>query len=523
MSSLSTAAAPRRGDLADDPWAPFRAGPVGGVPPAGDVPPPAPVAPGLAEAVRALNVRVGHPLADPLAGRLGRAVPVVAAHQPCLFGGPLFVLVKALGAWAESERLRRAGVDAVPLLWIGADDHDRREVAGVDVWHPGADAPVRHDASADFAELVPVGPQPPGPAVRAALDAVGAGFGGPRSSPWLEALRRAYDAPSMTEAFARWLVAVLGARAPLLLDPLAGPVRAATAELAAAVVAAPEASLREARARAEALDARGLRAPVAVDDVALPFFRLDAAGRRRRALRLGPGRFGLRGVDGTVDAAALLADGATRLSPNVLLRPLVQERVLGPGVSVLGPSEHAYHAQTAAWHRRLLGPDAAASRLRRRPSATVLGTRDAERLADHGLDPVAAAGGVVPGEPAEAPTDADDGARRRLLAAVDAYAAAVAGDAPDLAAAADKFRSRVERAAEGLAASRERARDARLRARRAGLEATLARVRPGGAPQDRALGGVSFVLRFGDALVEALAGRLAADPAEGAHHVVVLP
>jgi len=494
------------------------------------------------DAVGDFNQRAGHPGTEALLDALGSgAVPVAAAHQPCLFGGPIYVLVKALGAWAEAARWQRAGTPAVPVFWIGGDDHDRAEVGGIDVLHGGETEPTHHDASDDFAELVPVGPQRPGVACRRVHEALRASFDAPRARDVLDALDDAAfaDDASMTLGFARWLARLLGPRAPLFLDATAPPIREATRPAVARVLDHPEAFLAAARARRDALDAAGLRAPVTVDDDALPFFVHDGDGRRRRAELGGtPGRIRLRGTDDEMAADEILALPPERLSPNVLLRPLIQEQLLGAGVRVLGPSEHAYHAQSAAWAALLRDPGTAlpgsGSALLHRPRVTVLTARDADRLAEAGLglddDPDAAPDrdrdvqdvqDVQDDDGAARPGPDPDDPRRSLDAAVDAYLRARTADVPGLDPAAAKLRDRVARAVDGFEASRERARVAARRARRGALEGTLTRVRPGGRPQDRAVSGLSFLLRFGDGLVEAIAERLLADEGEGTHHLVV--
>jgi bacillithiol biosynthesis cysteine-adding enzyme BshC len=60
--------------------------------------------------------------------RSAETVAIVTGQQVGLFGGPLYALFKALGAINEAERLRHEGVRAVPLFWLASYDHDFREV-----------------------------------------------------------------------------------------------------------------------------------------------------------------------------------------------------------------------------------------------------------------------------------------------------------------------------------------------------------------------------------------------------------
>lgn len=567
-------------------WAPFRLAPSSWDPAGARTGAPPPAA--VLESAAALARAAAHPKAAELLGRLREgAIPVVTAHQPCLFGGPMYVLVKALAAWGEAERIRRdRGVDAVPLFWVGSDDHDRDEVAGVDVVHGGDRRPTRHTAADDFPELVPVGPEPPGPACRRVWSSLARAFEAPRAAALLDALRQtalfegpsdgegsssvaAGATPTMTLGFVRWLVRLLGPRAPLFLDAASPPLRELGQELLAPILGDPETFLRAGRERAAALVAAGLPAPVPVDDDALPAFLHDAAGRRRRLLWKGEDRFGLRGEDDAeLRPAEILRVGPGRLSPNVLLRPLVQERALGPGVSILGPTEHAYHAQSAAWYAPLLGPSggtgpdplhpnptAPGSVLLRRPSVTVCTARDAERLTGAGLDPRLVAVQGLDAVTTSSPPSTGDGHARpsagqtmgsgagggrdggdrdpadpareaaaELEAALDRYLARMTADAPgELRSAADKLRSKVARALEGFAGRRARAMAAAREARLGALSATVERLRPGGLPQDRTVSGLSLLLRFGEPLIDALGERLLAEPGPGHHHLLVVP
>ena len=62
-------------------------------------------------------------LADP------RTTAVVTGQQAGLFGGPLYVLYKALAAIKAGAALeKRTGAPVVAVFWVAADDHDFAEV-----------------------------------------------------------------------------------------------------------------------------------------------------------------------------------------------------------------------------------------------------------------------------------------------------------------------------------------------------------------------------------------------------------
>src|SRR6266498_1901647 len=64
----------------------------------------------------------------------GAAVAVVTGQQAGLFGGPLYVLYKALAARKTARLLEeRRGAPAVAVFWVASDDHDFAEVRAASV------------------------------------------------------------------------------------------------------------------------------------------------------------------------------------------------------------------------------------------------------------------------------------------------------------------------------------------------------------------------------------------------------
>ena len=76
---------------------------------------------------------------DYLAGRAKvapflRPGAIVTGQQAGLFGGPLFVLWKALGTVVVARELEaRRGRPVVPVFWVASDDHDFAEVRSATV------------------------------------------------------------------------------------------------------------------------------------------------------------------------------------------------------------------------------------------------------------------------------------------------------------------------------------------------------------------------------------------------------
>lgn len=256
-------------------------------------------------------------------------VVITTGQQPGLFGGPLYTWSKAMSALALADALEvRTGIPTAAVFWAATDDADFAEAAATMVARSGGVDELR-------AALVPA---PGTPMSRALLgdlrdvtrrleEASGSGAD-PRA---YLAAAEAYGDPGRShgEAF----VALLRT----LLAPLGMPVLDASHD---AVCVAGEATIRMALDRASdiatALSRRASEIRAAgldpqVDDVpglTLVFAR-EGNGKRRLAIA----------------ESAAPHDG---LTPNVLLRPIVERAILPTVAYVAGPGELAYFAQVTA-------------------------------------------------------------------------------------------------------------------------------------------------------------------------------
>ncbi len=325
----------------------------------------------LVEALRKTND--GSPLLEELA-KPG-TVAVVTGQQLGLYTGPAYTVYKALTVVRLAEALREAGVRAVPVFWAPSEDHDFAEVDHCHVFGGGYE-PVSLRMEADGGPRQMVGTRV---IRRVPEDELARAFGRmPFGEEAVEMVRRAYR-PGVTlmEAF-RWMLGeMLRPYELLYVDPLEPGVRKLVAPfLRAAVEAAPglNAKLRE---RAKELEAAGYHAQVLIEPETSLFFRIE--GNNRHTLRVRDGRYSAGDRDFGTDE---LAAEAEKLSPNAVLRPVMQDYLLPTIAYAGGPAEMAYFAQAEVIYRELLGrmPVAVA-----RASFTFLPLPEAERMTKFGL------------------------------------------------------------------------------------------------------------------------------------------
>ena len=286
------------------------------------------------------------------------ALAVTSGQQPGLFTGPLYTVHKALSTAALAQVLQRQwGRTVVPIFWIAGDDHDFAEASEIswltaDGTLTSAFLPPRPPE----APLTPMYRQPLGEAVAAALDALGSSL--PTSEfrdETLAWLARHYR-PEATVA-----AAFAGAMAELLAP--AGIVCFDSSHPAAKRVAAP--LILRALERAAEIDDDLERQSEALGDSARTSGVVLGDGAALVMLEGGQGRDRLVAADGgfvtrrakeRFDLPALrrIAEAEpTRLSPNVLLRPVIESALL-PTVAYLGgPAELRYLTLTPPIYRRL--------------------------------------------------------------------------------------------------------------------------------------------------------------------------
>jgi bacillithiol synthase len=269
-------------------------------------------------------------------------VAVVTGQQVGLFSGPAYTIYKALTAVRTAKDLSAQGIPAVPVFWLATEDHDFPEVNHAWVFGP-SHQPVRVsvEAPAEFAGRPrPVGSipiaDPPVEELRKAL----AGF--PNAEEVTALVEQSYrPGVTMGAGFQALIKNILGNMGLIFIDPLEPAIRDIAAPfMARALEAAPElkAKLLE---RNKELEAAGYHAQVYIEPKTSLFFLLENGERTT-----------LRHKDSEY---AQLRDRAHDISPNALLRPVMQDYLMPTVAYIGGPAELAYLAQSRVIYDTLLG------------------------------------------------------------------------------------------------------------------------------------------------------------------------
>ena len=273
---------------------------------------------------------------------------VVTGQQVALFGGPLFTLYKAATAIA---RAKEAG--AVPVFWLATEDHDLEEVNHVTLTTRRELTTLKLET--ETAAGPPVGRIRLGEGIGAVLDQAAELLGG---MPEMDLLREVYrPEATFAEAFARLMLATFARQGLVLIDASGREFHAAGAGV-----------LRSAIERAEELEARLHERDLLLAEreyhsqvlvapkSSLLFLIHEETGVRQALKRNGNGKWsaGKRSYT-AVELLEILESAPERLSPNALLRPVFQDAVLPTLAYIGGPAEIAYYAQNEVLYEALLG------------------------------------------------------------------------------------------------------------------------------------------------------------------------
>jgi len=440
------------------------------------------------------------------------SVAVVTGQQLGLFGGPLYTIHKALTAVQYARRLaEESGRPAVPVFWLADEDHDFAEVSWAAFAAGGDLVRLRYDDGqpAD-ANRGPVGRIILGDGILATLDALARRLPeGPHSAALVEAMRATWrPGARWRDAFAATLRLLLP-DAPLVfasadderMKALAAPVLLGEATDWIATHAAHA-------ARTELVETAGFPAQVPPRRVHL--FLLED-GKRLALDPVDPSdpragvtvRAGGRRVSAS-DLALIGRESPALLSPDVVMRPVMQDALLPTAAYVAGPGELAYFAQLGGVYDRFGVPmpivALRASFTLVEPSIRrvldVLGVGFAELAGD----PVALQTDIALRDGAPALGDSLREADAKVEDALAGARAAVEALDRSLGTAAGAALARSRHALATLRLKAERVARRRADDSAARVARVLAALRPAGAPQERVLSALGLYARYGHRL-----------------------
>jgi uncharacterized protein YllA (UPF0747 family) len=428
------------------------------------------------------------------------AVAVITGQQPGLFTGPNYTILKAATVVKLAKALEAAGVSAIPVFWVAAEDHDYQEIESttvldrdsglfqvrVDLSNPGS-SPVGWLALQDDISE----------AISKSLTSL------PESefqTQVREILEFSYKPGlSPVDAFTRMLTKLFEGTGLIFANPLNPEIRKLAQPTLVQAVRHNSEIRSAVLARSRALSAAGYHEQVKVDNNFTGLFAYRGKSRQP-----------LRPEELTEDVS---------LSANVLLRPAMQDTIFPTAAYVGGPAEVAYFAQAGAVYEAL---HRSVPPVFPRISATILEARIVRALKKYDMEllevfrgrdfmrrkAVASVQGV----------ELFDNVRERLTAELESLRPALNAVDPTLAGALDNSRQKVLHQVETLRTKFVNAEGRRNETLERHLDSIANSVFPEKKLQERVINISSFLVRYGLGFVGRLEEALSLDSRE--HQVI---
>ena len=454
-----------------------------------------------------------------------RTVAIVTGQQAGLFGGPLFTLLKAITAIRLAERVSADfHVPAVPIFWVEGEDHDWDEVKSCGVLDEALNRRTITVGNPPGAHEGPVAQVALDESISHALTELEATLrGSDFTATLLETLRSAYRVGAgMADAFGQCLESVLGPRGLVVYDASDPASKPLVADLFVREVEHAGETSRMAFEAGIRLRDHGYHAQATPHDGSVALFQLNGA---REAIQVQDDAFI---VGERQESRAQLIERIRRspeqFSPNVLLRPLVQDTLFPTVCYVAGPNELAYLGQLGEVYRAF---DIPMPLMYQRATATLIDANAMRFLTKHDL-------------PFEALRAQDEAALNQLLESqlpptveaslhdamraledrMETLAKEVPQIDPTLEGATRSALGRMQDDLKKLHAKIIHAAKRKDETLRRQFQHAQAQAFPGGHPQEREIGFVYFLNKYGPALVDRLGDEL---PIEmGTHWVLTI-
>ncbi len=452
-----------------------------------------------------------------------KTVTVTTGQQAGVFGGPLFTLLKGITAIQLARRASEEhGVTAVPIFWVDAEDHDWQEIRSATVLDTDFQPKTITLADLDGAGDLPIASLILDDRIESSIHELIGALAPTDFTPWIGDVARATYRPGagMADAFARWMETVLGPHGLIVFDSTDGAAKHLASPVFVRELSAPGRTASLAADAAGAFSARGHAPQVVPQRDAVALFHLNG---KRQPIRREGDQFFIGDRQVTLDALSREAESdPARFSPNVLLRPIVQDTLFPTICYVSGPSELAYLGQLRGVYEHFGVP---MPLIHPRATATIIDGAASRFLAKYplpleqlqardesALNKLLEA--QLPVEVDRSLKDADaalHAALQRVIDAMPSFDATLAG-------AAKTTLGKMEhdlRTLQNKVIQAAKRRDETLRRQ---FTRAQAQIFPLGQPQERTLTTVFFLNRYGPGLVDALMRTL---PIELGRHWIV--
>jgi len=279
----------------------------------------------------------------------GSSFAVVTGQQTGIFTGPLYTIYKALTAVKLSQYLsEKYQADFIPIFWVESNDHDLREANHINLLNSNSDIvkieynPSQYTPDSSMKDVII------DDTFALIIDELEKFLPNTEfKSEIFRIIRDSYQpSKSISYGFGRMMSHLFGKYGLVLMDPSDQEIKKLMLPIFQKEIENPLKSVEIINNAGENLRALGYESQIEkTDDSTCIFIEIDGV---RRKLYYRNDRFEFDCFDMVLSKSELsetLQIAPWRFSPNVALRPVIQDYLLPTVAYIAGPGETAYFAQ----------------------------------------------------------------------------------------------------------------------------------------------------------------------------------
>jgi len=290
-----------------------------------------------------------------------KTLAVVTGQQAGILGGPLYTFFKTMTVLRLASKLKKEHpeYDFVPVFWMEVNDNDFKEISVINYISKENQLKTLSVEEKEADALKPVFARQVDGQIRQWRQLLGDDF---FDTEFKDAALNAFfdsylSSQNYADAFAGLLLKFYGKHGLIVMNPSDPALCSLAHSLFTSTLQSSEAVLQDFNKRSETLQEAGYNPQISFSDNQTLLFYNDAQLRRVRIDFDPKGGFLLKYPEGyqSITEEKLLshyADKPQCLSPNVALRPIMQDALLPTVAYVAGPAEVAYFAQVETLYCR---------------------------------------------------------------------------------------------------------------------------------------------------------------------------
>ncbi|HEX9911729.1 MAG TPA: bacillithiol biosynthesis cysteine-adding enzyme BshC, partial [candidate division Zixibacteria bacterium] len=281
--------------------------------------------------------------------RKSESLVVFTGQQVGLFGGPLYTIYKAITTLKLAQALSfRFSRPFVPLFWLDSEDHDFEEVRSTCIVDKQNQIQEIKYSPAKVSSGSPMYQVVLEEEITSCVELLKSSLHPSEFKDKVtQKLKDCYtQGETISNSFAKWMATLLDKYGLVIVDPGDKELKKLAVELFLKEIKNPNKSIKLAKETGEMLESSGYHQQVIKPGEMINLF-LEAGGRRS-SLKWIDDLIEVEGSDRKItreEFMHIIENEPQRLSPNVLLLPLVRSHLFPTAVYIGGPGEISYYAQ----------------------------------------------------------------------------------------------------------------------------------------------------------------------------------